>query len=123
MILRADAALFDAFNRHDTTALMAHFDADLEFFHDTGGVTRFEETKTNFEKLFANTPDIRRDLIPGSVVVYPIKDYGAIQIGSHRFCHEENGKADCGTFGFTNIWQKTGETWKVTRALSYGHRP
>ena len=47
--------------------------------------------------------DIRRDLELGSLQVYPIKDYGAMEIGRHRFCHKENGKDDCGTFGFAMV--------------------
>lgn len=46
------------------------------------------------------------DLVPGSMEVYPIKDYGAIETGLHRFCHEDNGKQDCGTFKFLPAWQK-----------------
>ena len=53
--------------------------------------------------------------------VYPIKDYGAIETGTHRFCHTEEGKEICGTFKFLHIWQKEGTTWKVTRVVSYGH--
>ena len=40
--------------------------------------------------MFANMPDIRRDMV-GSLGVYPIKDFGAIEVGTHRFCHKENG--------------------------------
>jgi hypothetical protein len=73
--------------------------------------------------MFASAPDIRRDLEPGSLEVYPIKDYGAMEIGRHRFCHKENGKDDCGTFGFAMVWRKAGDSWKISRVLSYGHTP
>lgn len=49
--------------------------------------------------------------------------FGAMQFGEHRFCHTENGKPDCGTFRFAHVWRKEGETWKLSRVLSYGHRP
>ncbi|MCW8090954.1 DUF4440 domain-containing protein [Alteromonas sp. ASW11-130] len=52
--------------------------------------------------------------------VYPVKDFGAIQIGEHTFCHEENGKEDCGTFGFTTVWKKTDMHWQMHRVTSYG---
>jgi hypothetical protein len=45
-------------------------------------------------------------LVKGSREVYPIKDYGAIEIGAHQFRHKESGKAECGTFKFAMIWQK-----------------
>jgi hypothetical protein len=71
--------------------------------------------------MFANSPDIRRDLLEGSLEVYPIKDFGAIEIGTHRFCQKENGKEDCGNFPFVMIWKKSGNSWKVSRVISYGH--
>ena len=120
-ISRMDGVLFGAFNAHDAERLMSMFTDDLEFFHDSGRLTGFRETGENFKKLFGNTPDIRRNLVPGSMEVYPIKNYGAIQLGEHRFCHQENGKDDCGTFKFAMVWRKSGDTWKISRVLSYGH--
>ena len=120
-IARMDSAIFDAFNVHDVDRLMAMFTDDLEFYHDTGGLTDYQQTKGSFKKMFASTPDIRRDLVKGSLEVYPIKDHGAIEIGEHRFCHKENGKDDCGTFKFAMIWRKSGESWKISRVISYGH--
>ena len=120
-IERMDGAMFSAFNGHNVDVLMSLFTDDLEFYHDTGGLTNHEQTKENFGKLFANTPDIRRDLVKGSLEVYPIKDYGAVEIGEHVFCHKENGKDDCGTFKFVMVWRKTGESWKISRVISYGH--
>jgi ketosteroid isomerase-like protein len=107
-IARMDAAIFDAFNAHDVDHLMSLFTDDLEFYHDTGGLTDYRQTKESFKKMFAGTPDIRRDLVKGSLEVYPVKDHGAIEIGEHRFCHKEMGKDDCGRFKFAMIWRKTG---------------
>jgi ketosteroid isomerase-like protein len=122
-ISRLDRETFDAFNRHDLARLTASFTEDLEFYHDTGGLSGYAENAEGFRKMFASMPDIRRDLEPGSLQVYPIKDYGAMEIGRHRFCHKENGKDDCGTFGFAMVWRKTGDSWKISRVLSYGHQP
>jgi ketosteroid isomerase-like protein len=120
-IAHMDSAVFEAFNAHDVERLMSMFTDDLEFYHDTDGLTDYRQTAESFKKLFANTPDIRRDLVTGSLEVYPIKDYGAMEIGEHRFCHKENGRDDCGTFKFAMVWRKTGETWKLSHVLSYGH--
>ncbi len=86
-----------------------------------GGLTNREQTREGFAKMFGNSPDIRRELIPGSLQVYPIKDFGAIEIGTHRFCHKENGKDDCGNFPFVMVWRKSADSWKVSRVISYGH--
>ena len=120
-IARMDAAVFDAFNGHDVDRLMSYFTEDLEFYHDTGGLSTYRQNAEDFKKMFASTPDIRRDLVKESLEIYPIKDYGAMEIGQHRFCHKENGKDDCGTFGFAMVWRKVGDSWKISRVLSYGH--
>jgi hypothetical protein len=100
---------------------MSMFAADLEFYHDNGGLLGWEQVKAGFTSVFANNKDIRRELVPGTLEVYPIKDYGAIQIGSHRFCHTEDGKADCGTFRFVQLWRLKDGAWKVARDVSFGH--
>ena len=120
-IARMDALIFDAFNAHDVDALMALFTDDLEFYHDKGGLTNKQQTREGFAGMFGRTPDIRRELVKGSLEVYPIKDYGAIEVGTHRFCHKENGKDDCGNFPFVMTWQKIGDSWKISRVISYGH--
>lgn len=116
-----DAQAFAAYNAHNAEELMSFFAPDVEFYHDTGGLSTFSQTRQGFAGVFARNPDIRRELVPGSLEVYPIKDYGAIQIGAHRFCHQENGRADCGTFRFVMVWQRRPAGWKITRVVSYGH--
>jgi hypothetical protein len=59
--------------------------------------------------------------VEGSLEVHPIKDFGAIHIGKHTFCHWENEKNDCGTFKFLMIWQKKNGGWKISRVVSYDH--
>ncbi len=120
-IRRQDTAMFDAFNRHDLDAVMATFSEKLEFYHDTGGLQSYSDVRNGFRTIFARNDGIRRELVKGSLDVYPIKGYGAIELGAHRFCHVEQGREDCGTFRFLHVWQKDGQTWKVTRVVSYGH--
>lgn len=122
-IKKLDSAMFAAFNEHDSKKLMSYFSTDLEFYHDKGGLSGYELTKKNFEKLFENNKNtgMRRDLVKGSLEVYPIHEYGAIEVCLHRFCHKENGKDDCGTFKNIMTWKKEGNSWKVTRVISYDH--
>ena len=60
-----DSTMFDVFNGHDVDRLMSMFTDGIEFYHDTGGLTDHRQTKGNFGKFFANTPDIRRGLVKG----------------------------------------------------------
>lgn len=119
-----DTELFDSFNRcADPAQLKRHealFAPDVEFYHDLGGVTWTRE------QMLANTRNnvcgkIRRELVPGSLRVYPIKGFGAMEIGEHRFC--ASGEGQCAGRGeFVMIWRRDGERWIVTRVLSYAHR-
>jgi hypothetical protein len=122
-IAHMDSVMFDAFNAYDVEKLKTTFSDDLEFYHDKGGLSDYKQTMENFSKLFENnkTTGLRRDLVKGSLEVYPVKDYGAIETCLHKFCHVENGKDDCGTFKNVMVWQKKDGQWKVTRVISYDH--
>lgn len=121
LVADLDRRMFEAYNAHDVDRLMAMFTDDLEFYHDTGGLLNHEQVTAGFTGVFANNKDIRRDLVEGTLEVYPVKDYGAIEIGTHRFCHTENGKPDCGSFRFMQLWRFKDGAWQVSRDVSYGH--
>jgi hypothetical protein len=63
----------------------------------------------------------RRELIAGSMKVVPVKDFGAIETGSHKFCQFATGKCD-GQADFAIVWRYKDGAWQITRVLSYGHR-
>jgi hypothetical protein len=119
-----DTAVFDAFNHCSSPGQLqkhaSYFAPDIEFYHDTGGVTwtRKEMIKRTKQNVCGN---FRRELIAGSLKVYPIKDFGAIEQGVHRFCQFKTGKCD-GMADFLIVWRHQGEAWQITRVLSYGHR-
>jgi uncharacterized protein DUF4440 len=123
-IAALDTTVFDAFNHCDVKGELdkhaSYFDTNVEFYHDNGGVT------WNRDAMIANTAknvcgNFRRELVAGSMRVYPIKDFGAIELGTHRFCQFKSDSCE-GIADFTIIWRKQGETWQITRVLSYGHR-
>lgn len=120
-ITRMDAAMFEAFNAHDLDALMSLFSEKLEFYHDTGGLQSYGDVKAGFKQIFDRKDGLHRELVKGSLEVYPIKDYGAIEVGTHRFRHMENGREEIGTFKFLHIWEKKEGKWRVIRVVSYGH--
>ena len=120
-IVAADSALFEAFNRRDARALATFFTRDLEFYQDNEGVDSFAQTMRDFRQMFAQPAAIRRELVPGTLEVYPIRNYGAMEVGRHRFCHLENGRNECGEFSFVHIWRRTRAGWRIARVVSYGH--
>jgi len=122
-IYKQDSLMFVAFNEHNTEKLMSYFSEDVEFYHDKGGLSDYAGTANGFKNLFLNNKEtgLRRDLIAGSMEVYPINSFGAVATSLHRFCHQENGKQDCGTFKNIMMYKKTAAGWKVTRVISYDH--
>lgn len=120
-IVRMDSLVFAAFNNRDVETFGASFSKDLEFYHDKGGLTGYTHTVEFMKTTAAKKDGLRRTLVPGSSEVYPIPAYGAMQIGSHTFCHTEAGTLNCGTFKFVHIWKKTETGWQITRVVSYGH--
>ncbi|MBK9273581.1 MAG: nuclear transport factor 2 family protein [Flavobacteriales bacterium] len=122
-IAALDSALFAAFNAHDAARLGTWFTPDLEFYHDKTGLAGYDSTMANFRGLFARNADtgLRRELVPGSLEVYPLGEFGLLEVCKHRFCHTENGKQDCGTFRNIMIWRKEGDGYKVCRVISYDH--
>jgi hypothetical protein len=120
-IAHMDSVLFNAFNSRDMEKFKTLFTTDLEFYHDKGGLTDYNYSIQSFANTIAQNNGLKRELVKGSLEVYPIKDYGAIQIGAHTFCHMENGKEDCGTFKFVHVWKKINNEWKITRVISYDH--
>jgi hypothetical protein len=120
-IVEMDRALFEAFNSRDLQKQETIFARDIEFFHDQGGVSTYDQLIENTKRLFAQNNGLKRTLVPGTLEIYPIKDYGALEVGEHQFCHLENERNDCGTFKFVQVWQKRSDGWKLTRVISYGH--
>jgi len=120
-IVSADSALFTAYNQRDLSTFQSFFTPDLEFYQDNEGVENYAQTMKDFAQMFGQAAPIHRELVPGTLEVYPIKNYGAMEVGRHRFCHVENGKDDCCTFSFVHIWRQTKTGWKISRVISYGH--
>lgn len=120
-IAQLDSLLFAAYNSQDITTMKLLFSKDLEWYQDNGGLLNYEQVFKNFVSILQRDSKITRTLVKGSLSVFPIKDYGAVETGEHRFCHKENGKDDCGVFKFMMLWQKKNSEWKITRVISYDH--
>lgn len=120
-----DSALFDAYNTCDLEKFGSFFTEDVEFYHDKGGVTRGRQALVDAvrQNICGKT---RRDLIPGTLEVHPMDNYGALQIGAHRFCdvHAKHCDGTSGGVGrFIHLWQNADGAWRITRVISYDHAP
>lgn len=123
-LAQMDRALFEAsFDTCDATKANAIFADDVEFYHDQTGLAVGEQVRENTRRLTAACPGrrgVKRTLVPGSLRVFPIHRYGAVQIGVHRF--DERG-ADTSTLArFVNLWRLQDGRWRLARVLSLDHR-
>lgn len=116
-----DSLLFRAFNTRDLEGMKKYFSNDLEVYQDNAGFRSYGETMASFKELFAKDYVLTRELVQGSMEVYPVKDFGAIQTGLHTFSHVEDGKMVRGTFKFLHVWEKAVEGWKIKRLITYDH--
>jgi len=116
-----DTELFDAYNRCDLQKLGSLVADDLEFYHDKTGLSVGKQKfLSDIQKYICGK--VRRDLVPGTLEVYPIKDYGAVELGTHTFHHPGHDDTEgVGEAKFVTLWQYKGGEWKITRAISYDH--
>ena len=120
-IARLDTAVFDAYNQCQLDKLGSYFTEDLEFYHDQTGLSLGRQNLVDAVKNNI-CGKVHRELVPGSLEVYPMKGYGAVEIGVHRFTHPDDPN-NVGEAKFIMLWQQKGQTWKVTRVISFDHHP
>lgn len=128
-----DQTLFTAaFNDCQPDKISGLIAEDFEFYHDKDGLisqsgTDFIESLKRIcaDRETGQSVEARRELVAGSMQVYPLNNYGAIQIGRHRFygISADGSKTLRETAQFTHLWHQTGDGWQLTRVLSYDHQP
>jgi hypothetical protein len=117
-IVAVDSIFFDAYNNCKLDRLDSLISTDLEFYHDKGGLsTSKREIMEALKKNICGK--VTRELLRGSIEVYEIKDYGAVEMGFHGFHNnqeKENGPTHFSKF--VQIWHKENNQWKLTRVIS-----
>jgi len=119
-ITALDAELFDAYNHCDLDKFGSLIDENIEFYHDKAGNTfgrtaLVEAIKNNI------CGKVTRELEPSTLEVYPMKGYGALEMGVHRFHHPGQVPDVLGEASFIMLWQFKDGAWKITRVISYDH--
>ncbi len=121
VIQAEDAALFGAYNSCDLATFGSLLADDLEFYHDKGGLMTGKQATVDGVKNNI-CGKVTRQLVPGTLEVYPIAHYGAVEIGVHRFYHPGNEERDgVGEAKFIHLWHFQDGRWKVARVISFDH--
>src|SRR5258708_20341759 len=115
-----DTKLFDAYNHCDLITLGAMVSDDLEFYHDQTGLS---VGKGAFLAAIKQNicGKVERTLLPDTLEVYPLKGYGAVEIGVHRFHHPGRPEDGVGDAKLLTLGQNKAAAWQVTRVISYNH--
>ncbi|HYD20109.1 MAG TPA: DUF4440 domain-containing protein, partial [Flavipsychrobacter sp.] len=116
----------------DVEGMLAYFTDDLEFYHDKGGITQGKEAfRQSLAKGLCGNENfrLRREAVKGTVNVFPMMKgdttYGAIISGEHVFYVLEKGKKEFldGHARFAQLWLLKDGEWRMSRILSYDHKP
>jgi hypothetical protein len=117
-IVHMDSVLFGAYNICDLPTMADCFSENIEFYHDQGGLM------TNKDSIMAATKKnicgkVTRVLVEGSIEVYAIRGYGAIEMGQHYFINNQQPPNVHHSIGkFVHTWKKEGDKWRLTRVIS-----
>lgn len=116
-ILALDASYFTAYNSCDMETQAELLSEDLEFYHDQGGLST---SKADILKsIEANIcGKVTRELVEGSVEVHRIKDFGAVEIGLHKFYNNQEPDAESKPSRFITLWKRENGTWRMHRIVS-----
>lgn len=119
-LVRMDSILFDiAFVSCDADRFRCLFTSDAEFYHDK--VPPAYDADVSTLEGCPKDGGVRRVLVPGSLRVYPIAEFGAIQMGEHRFLEADS---ETGTIAkFVHLWSDRDGEWRIARVLSFDHLP
>jgi Domain of unknown function (DUF4440) len=119
-IVKLDSAFFEAYNTCNINLeKYSSFYADnLEFYHDQGGLMTSKQGVIDATKKYI-CGKVTRELVKGSIEVYPIKDFGAVEIGLQKFHNNEEPIGTPSKIGrFMIIWESKNDAWKISRVVS-----
>lgn len=130
-LAQKDSLVFEeGFNKCNLDVYDGLLATDLEFYHDSAGISDYEGFFKAVKQNICNGSDQKpiRKLVPGTIEVFPLKNngelYGAIQRGDHAFYIKEPGKElyQTSVSKFTHLWLLQDGTWVLKRVLSFNHR-
>lgn len=116
-IVHMDSVFFQAYNTCDIATQDSIYSDSIEFYHDKGGLMTskkdiLDATKKNI------CGKVTRELVKGSIEVYPINGYGAVEIGLHKFHNNQEKNAVAKASKFIIIWQNKNGKWIMSRVIS-----
>ena len=116
-IFMIDTQWEDAYNNCKLNVMEEIISEDLEFYHDQGGL--MTSKKKLIEALKNNIcGKVTRELKKGSIEVYPINGYGAVEMGMHAFHNSKEPNSESHYAKFVHLWKRENGKWRITRVIS-----
>ncbi len=119
-ILHYDSIFFAMYNNCSVQLeeYAAFYSDSVEFYHDKGGLSTSKKEVVEGTKKYI-CGKVTRELVKGSVEVYPIAGYGAVEIGLHFFHNNQEKQTGPPKISkFIIFWQQINNTWKITKVVS-----
>jgi len=116
-ILHMDSVYFNAYNTCDMDKQAAIYADSIEFYHDKGGLMTSKQALLDAIKKNI-CGKVTRVLVKGSVEVYPIAGFGAVEIGLHQFINHAESETPSKPDKFIVIWRLKNDKWQITRVVS-----
>ena len=128
-IAKADNGYFSAQNDCDLEKYSSFLSEDFEFFHDKSGFTASKDREMLDMSVFCGKEQrarqpLRRERVEGSLKVYAMDNYGALEHCEHVFYLQINDGTEklVGSGKMTALWKQINNQWKLTRVISYDHQ-
>lgn len=115
-IVRLDSIYFDTYNNCKIAKMDSLTADDIEFYHDRGGFSHNKkELLASIQKNICGK--VTRIITPGSIEVYEIPGYGAVQFGYHSF-RNINEPGESHPSKFVTLWRLKDGYWQIARVIS-----
>ena len=116
-IVHMDSVYFTAYNNCDMATQAAIYSDSLEFYHDGSGLSTSKQAiLTAIKENICGK--VTRTLVKGSLEVYPIPNFGAVEIGLHRFVNHQENDHVSPPERFIILWRNRNGNWQITRVIS-----
>lgn len=132
-IARMDSLYFSALNDCDLEGYASILSEDFELIHDQGVYVASKDEQMEEIGVFCGSEQrsrqhLRRELVEGSLMVYPMHVYGALQVCDHVFYLQlDDGTEKVVSIAkMTALWKLVDlidREWKLTRVISYDLQP
>jgi hypothetical protein len=117
-ILYQDARLTHAYNQCELQTLHRMFSANGAMYLADGRIqSPVREARD------AVCGKWRREVVPGSLHVYPLNTAAAIQVGEQRFCPMHTQSCDTRPAEFVAVWLYCDLHWQITDLISFPPAP